>query len=82
MYTLLDAKNGRPLWSTLIGPGGDQGGVEWGTAFDGNRLDPEVGARYREQVLAQGSQRPPKELMRDFLGRESNSKAFFEWLKR
>src|SRR4029079_10481866 len=37
-YTLLDAATGDPLWSTLVGPGGDQGGVEWGTAFDGARI--------------------------------------------
>jgi polyvinyl alcohol dehydrogenase (cytochrome) len=37
-YTLLDAKTGTPIWSTLVGPGGDQGGVEWGTAFDGTRI--------------------------------------------
>ena len=38
VYTLLDARTGAPVWSTLIGPGGDQGGVEWGTAFDGKRI--------------------------------------------
>src|SRR3954447_12205642 len=38
VYTLLDAKTGTPIWSTLVGPGGDQGGVEWGTAFDGRRI--------------------------------------------
>jgi len=38
VYTLLDAQTGAPVWSTLIGPGGDQGGVEWGTAFDGERI--------------------------------------------
>src|SRR5262245_31695936 len=38
VYTLLDARSGEPIWSTLIGPGGDQGGVEWGTAFDGKRI--------------------------------------------
>jgi polyvinyl alcohol dehydrogenase (cytochrome) len=37
-YTVLDAETGAPIWSTLIGPGGDQGGVEWGTAFDGTRI--------------------------------------------
>jgi polyvinyl alcohol dehydrogenase (cytochrome) len=37
-YTLLDAKKGRVIWSTLVGPGGDQGGVEWGTATDGTRI--------------------------------------------
>jgi polyvinyl alcohol dehydrogenase (cytochrome) len=38
VYTLLDAKTGKHIWSTLIGPGGDQGGMEWGTAFDGERI--------------------------------------------
>jgi polyvinyl alcohol dehydrogenase (cytochrome) len=38
VYTLFDAKTGTPIWSTLVGPGGDQGGVEWGTAFDGSRI--------------------------------------------
>jgi thimet oligopeptidase len=51
------------------------------TAFV-DRLDPAVGMRYRQQVIGQGAQRPPKELVRDFLGRETNSKAFFEWLRR
>jgi polyvinyl alcohol dehydrogenase (cytochrome) len=38
VYLLLDAKTGEFLWNTLIGPGGDQGGMEWGTAFDGDRI--------------------------------------------
>jgi polyvinyl alcohol dehydrogenase (cytochrome) len=38
VYTLLDAKTGSFIWDTLIGPGGDQGGMEWGTAFDGRRI--------------------------------------------
>jgi polyvinyl alcohol dehydrogenase (cytochrome) len=38
VYTLLDATTGRFIWNTLIGPGGDQGGMEWGTAFDGRRI--------------------------------------------
>ena len=38
VYTLLDAKTGRFIWNTLLGPGGDQGGMEWGTAFDGERI--------------------------------------------
>jgi len=63
------------LWSLVVA-------LDLRTAFNGDRLDPAVGRRYREKVLAQGSQRPPKELLRDFLGRETNSKAFFEWLKR
>ena len=38
VYVLLDARTGAFVWNTLIGPGGDQGGVEWGTAFDGERI--------------------------------------------
>jgi polyvinyl alcohol dehydrogenase (cytochrome) len=38
VYVLLDAKSGAFIWNTLIGPGGDQGGMEWGTAFDGERI--------------------------------------------
>jgi len=38
VYTLLDAESGQFIWNTLLGPGGDQGGMNWGTAFDGNRI--------------------------------------------
>ena len=38
VYTLLDARSGAFIWNTLIGPGGDQGGMNWGTAFDGQRI--------------------------------------------
>ena len=52
------------------------------TAFAANKLDPAVGQRYRQTVLANGSQRPPQQLVRDFLGRDFNAKAFFDDLKR
>jgi polyvinyl alcohol dehydrogenase (cytochrome) len=38
VYVALDARTGRFIWNSLIGPGGDQGGMEWGTAFDGERI--------------------------------------------
>ncbi len=38
VYIVLDAKTGRFAWNTLVGPGGDQGGTEWGSAFDGDRI--------------------------------------------
>jgi len=38
VYVVLDAKTGAFVWNTLVGPGGDQGGTEWGTAYDGNRI--------------------------------------------
>jgi polyvinyl alcohol dehydrogenase (cytochrome) len=37
VYIVLDAK-GKLVWNTLVGPGGDMGGIEWGTAYDGNRI--------------------------------------------
>ncbi|HEX6363721.1 MAG TPA: M3 family metallopeptidase, partial [Albitalea sp.] len=63
------------LWSLVVAH-------DLRTAFENDRLDRATGMRYRRTVLAQGSQRPPKELVRDFLGRETNSKAFFEWLRK
>ena len=38
VYIVLDAKTGAFVWNTLVGPGGDQGGFEWGTAYDGDRI--------------------------------------------
>src|SRR6266540_792049 len=38
VYLLVDAKTGEFVWNTLVGPGGDQGGMEWGTAYDGDRI--------------------------------------------
>ena len=38
VYYTLDARTGQLIWNTLVGPGGDQGGFEWGTAYDGNRI--------------------------------------------
>lgn len=63
------------LWSLVVA-------MDLRTAFSADRLDPVVGARYRATVLSQGGQRPPKELVRDFLGRETNSKAFFDYLRK
>lgn len=63
------------LWSLVVA-------VDLRTAFKADPLDPAVGARYRERVIGQGGQRPPSELVRDFLGRESDSKAFFDWLRQ
>jgi polyvinyl alcohol dehydrogenase (cytochrome) len=38
VYVLLDAKTGAFVWNTVVGTGGDQGGFEWGTAYDGTRI--------------------------------------------
>ena len=52
------------------------------TAFAGHRLDPAVGRRYRDTVLANGGQVLPEELVRQFLGRPSNNEAFFQFLAK
>jgi polyvinyl alcohol dehydrogenase (cytochrome) len=38
MFWGIDRDTGQVLWSTLVGPGGQSGGVEWGSATDGKRL--------------------------------------------
>ena len=48
------------------------------SAFERNMLDPKVGARYRETILAQGSQEEEMEMVRKFLGRAPSNKAFLE----
>lgn len=63
------------LWSEVVA-------ADLRTAFGDRKLDPTVGRRYRATVLANGSQRPPQQLVREFLGRPSNSQAFYEELKR
>jgi thimet oligopeptidase len=47
-------------------------------AFKADMLDPKVGRRYREAILSQGGQREETDMVRDFLGREPSSQAFFE----
>jgi thimet oligopeptidase len=63
------------LWSEVVA-------LDLRTAFAADRLDPKVGRRYRDSVLGQGSQRPPQVLVKDFLGRDFNAKAFFDDLAR
>ena len=52
------------------------------TPFAANKLDPAVGRRYRQSVLANGGQVAPEELLERFLGRPSNSQAFFQSLNQ
>ncbi|XWX01200.1 hypothetical protein V2A60_009226 [Cordyceps javanica] len=48
------------------------------TAFKADPLNSEQGRRYRHIVLERGGSRPEMELLKEFLGREPNSDAFFE----
>jgi thimet oligopeptidase len=63
------------LWSLVVA-------MDLRTAFAADKLDPAVGKRYRDLILANGSQRLPQALVHDFLGRDFNAKAFFDDLKR
>ena len=63
------------LWSLVVA-------MDLRTAFAADKLDPAVGKRYRDIILANGSQRLPQALVHDFLGRDFNAKAFFDDLKR
>ena len=38
VYWALDRDTGQTLWATQVGPGGDLGGIQWGTATDGTRV--------------------------------------------
>jgi thimet oligopeptidase len=58
------------LWSEVIA-------ADLRTAFGKNKLSAQVGMRYRQIVLGNGGQLPPDELVKTFLGRETNGKAFF-----
>lgn len=37
-YWALDPSTGAQVWKTNVGPGGTLGGLEWGSATDGNRI--------------------------------------------
>ena len=43
VYWALDAGSGEFLWSRLVGPGSDPGGIQWGTAYDGTRIYAAIG---------------------------------------
>ena len=38
IYWALNADNGNVVWSAAVGPGGLAGGIQWGTATDGQRI--------------------------------------------
>jgi len=38
IYWALNPDNGGIIWSSTVGPGATLGGIEWGTATDGNRI--------------------------------------------
>ena len=63
------------LWSLVVA-------ADLRTAFGADKFDAAVGARYRRSILARGAEAPPDVLVRAFLGRDFNSKAFFDELAK
>jgi thimet oligopeptidase len=60
------------LWSKVYGD-------DMFTAFkDAGILNPEVGMRYRKEIYERGGALDGMDLVRNFLGREPNNKAFLE----
>ena len=48
--------------------------------FERDMLDTRVAARYRESILGAGTEREEAEMVRRFLGRDPNPKAFFDYI--
>jgi polyvinyl alcohol dehydrogenase (cytochrome) len=47
VYWLFDAGTGQLLWARLVGHGDDPGGIQWGTAVDGERIYAAIGHNTR-----------------------------------
>jgi thimet oligopeptidase len=58
------------MWSEVLA-------LDMLSAFGGDIMNPEVGRRFRDLILANGGQVPAQVLVRQFLGREPSNKAFF-----
>jgi thimet oligopeptidase len=58
------------MWSQVLA-------LDMLSAFDGKLLNPAVGRRYRQTILASGGQRQPDALVEAFLGRKPTSDAFY-----
>jgi thimet oligopeptidase len=61
------------LWSQTIAE-------DLHTAFDGDLMNTAVSRSYRDKILAPGGTKPAADLVRDFLGRPYDLRAFKEWL--
>ena len=48
------------------------------SAFDGRLVNPEVGRRFRREILGRGNEAPASVLVEAFLGRPVNAEAFFQ----
>jgi thimet oligopeptidase len=57
------------MWSEVLA-------LDMLSGYRDNLMDPAVGRRFRRTILAQGSQKPAAQMVREFLGREPSNAAF------
>ena len=57
IYWALDADTGGIVWSAVVGPGSTLGGMEWGTATDGERIYAAIGNDAQKSYLLKSGQR-------------------------
>jgi thimet oligopeptidase len=59
------------MWSEVLA-------LDMLSAFGANVMNPEVGRKYRQTVLSRGAEVSASQMVREFLGREPNTEAFFK----
>jgi thimet oligopeptidase len=59
------------MWSEVLA-------LDMLSAYGNNVMDEKVGMRYRQTILGRGSEVPAAQMVREFLGREPNTDAFFK----
>jgi thimet oligopeptidase len=59
------------MWSEVLA-------LDMQSVFGDNLMNPELGLHYRRSILEAGGERPPQQLVHQFLGREPSPSAFFE----
>ena len=59
------------MWSEVLA-------LDMLSGYKGKLMNPETGQRYRKEILSRGSEMRGGALVHNFLGREPNSKAFFD----
>jgi polyvinyl alcohol dehydrogenase (cytochrome) len=55
VYWAFDEKTGNMVWNTLVGPGSALGGIEWGTAYDGQRIYVPIANSYGIRYQLEGN---------------------------
>ncbi|MCK2217106.1 PQQ-binding-like beta-propeller repeat protein [Actinomadura sp. ATCC 31491] len=55
IYWALDPVTGKEIWHTVVGPGSDLGGIEWGSATDGRRVYVGIGNAEHEEYEITGA---------------------------